>query len=577
MRNACHPQSPERRRIHSQRSAAIAFFAPALGAGLYYQKWQIWGGIARACREQGINLLYVAGGQADTRPGAALYRLISDRLVDGIISWTGVVTPRLSADQARAFFARYAPLPVVNVGWHLPGIPSLAFDQAQGMADLLRHLIEVHGLRRIAYLTRDTGHPGFEYQYTGYEETLRRYGLFDPVLVVDAQAETSPFAILDGRGLRPAVDYQAAVCTSDTLAISLIAELRARGLRVPQDIAVTGFHDGLEARIATPPLTTARMPWREAGQQAAARLLDLLSGRGFPDPDRPIMIPLELVVRASCGCPDARTMRAARGRSDNSASVTEAEIAAAMVAAAGPSAEGLAPDWAVHLIGAFLADLTAGEAEAPIAFLAELNALLRRANAAGANLNAWHDVLSAMRRGLLPALSSAGERAPNGPAARLRRAEDLWQQARVVVGQAAARAEAHQAWRLVGQAEALHQIEAELHVVTDRASLLAALAELLPRLGIQRCFLALYDDPIQPAGMARLIFALEEAGPTVLPEGGASFPAAELLPEGFWPVTAMGSGRSPWPAARRPGRPTRARGATRATAEPGRRSLALWR
>ena len=207
----------------------IAFFAPALGAGLYYQKWQIWGGIARVCRERGTNLLYVAGGQSDSTPADALYRLIDDRLVDGILSWTGVVTPRLGAEEARSFFARYAPLPVVNVGWHLPGMPSLAFDQAQGMRDLLRHLIEVHGFRRIAYLVRDIGHLGFEYQYTGYEDTCAAMGCIDPALVVEDQAGASPLTLLDRRGLRPAVDYQAAVGTNDILTMAFIEELRDAG------------------------------------------------------------------------------------------------------------------------------------------------------------------------------------------------------------------------------------------------------------------------------------------------------------------------------------------------------------
>jgi signal transduction histidine kinase/DNA-binding LacI/PurR family transcriptional regulator/CheY-like chemotaxis protein len=538
----------------------VAFFAPALGAGLYTQKWQIWGGIAHICRARGANLIYIAGGQTDTPPGTALYRLISDRLVDGIISWTGVVTSRLDADQARAFFARYALLPVVNVGWHLPGIPSLAFDQAQGMTDLLRHLLDVHGFRRIAYLAREIHHLGFEYQYTGYEETLRRLGLFDPALVVEAQAGASPLAILDSRGLRPAVDYQAAVCTNDILTMAVVEELRGRGLRVPQDIAITGFHDGLEARIAVPPLTTARMPWREAGQRAAQALLDQIAGQGRLDPGRPTMIPLEVIVRQSCGCRDARTTRAQSGfrlpavRRPEVAATTETErehIASDMVQAVGAHAAGMAPDWASRLLDAFLADLPANDVGAT-RFLSALNVMLRQAGVAGANLNAWHDALSALRRGLLPLLDEG----PYGPALipaapepaeagfatvaavsnRRASAEDLWQQARVVIGQAAARAEAQQIWRLVGQAEALHQIEAALHVVTNRGDLLAALAELLPRLGVRRCFLALYDDPAQPAGAARLIFALEEGRSRPLPAAGRPFESAELLPPGFWPA-----------------------------------------
>ena len=348
-------------------------------------------------------------------------------------------------------------------------------------------------------------------------------------------------------------------------------ELCGRGLRVPQDVAITGFHDGLEARITTPPLTTVRMPWRAAGQQAAERLLDLMAGRAFLDPDRPIMIPLEVIVRQSCGCPDARTTRAAahsrggfspdriRGFSRSLEPTTrpaeasnpgygpeDVGTAQAMAYAVGPHAEGLEPGWADALLDAFLADLAAGTSGAPTAFLSRLNALLRQAGVAGANLNAWHDALSAMRRGLLPLLDgeipdAAGAQngamrssdfsrptarpttevvTPGVLIARSRRAEDLWQQARVVIGQAAARGEAHQVWRLVGQAEALHQIEAALHVATDRRGLLAALAELLLRLGIRRCLLALYDDPAQPKGDARLIFALENGIPRPLSAAG---------------------------------------------------------
>ena len=73
-----------------------------------------------------------------------------------------------------------------------------------------------------------------------------------------------------------------------------------------------------------------------------------------------------------------------------------------MADAVGPHAEGLEPGWADALLDAFLADLAAGTSGAPTAFLSRLNALLRQAGAAGANLNAWHDALSAMRRGLLP-------------------------------------------------------------------------------------------------------------------------------------------------------------------------------
>ena len=130
------------------RRPTIAFFAASLGAALYNEKWQMWSGIAQVAGAHDANLLYVAGGEAGNGPAAVLYDLIHSERASGIISWTGVVTPVQGEEEARAFLGRYRPLPVVNVGWHIPGVPGLAFDHAQGMRDLLAHLIEVHGYTR---------------------------------------------------------------------------------------------------------------------------------------------------------------------------------------------------------------------------------------------------------------------------------------------------------------------------------------------------------------------------------------------------------------------------------------------
>ncbi len=64
----------------------IALLAAPLDAGLYYQKWQVWAGAARAARARGAGLLYVAGGEAQHGPQAVLYELISAGQVQGIIS-----------------------------------------------------------------------------------------------------------------------------------------------------------------------------------------------------------------------------------------------------------------------------------------------------------------------------------------------------------------------------------------------------------------------------------------------------------------------------------------------------------
>jgi DNA-binding LacI/PurR family transcriptional regulator len=91
-------------------------------------------------------------------------------------------------------------------------------------------------------------------------------------------------------------DVTAVVCTSDALALALIAVARQRGLAVPDDLSVTGFDDSPLAALSSPPLTSVRVDYAEFGAAAAALLLSAVAEEPAPD-YRPS--PPELVVRAS--------------------------------------------------------------------------------------------------------------------------------------------------------------------------------------------------------------------------------------------------------------------------------------
>jgi DNA-binding LacI/PurR family transcriptional regulator len=88
----------------------------------------------------------------------------------------------------------------------------------------------------------------------------------------------------------------AILVVSDQLAIGAIQAARARGLRVPRDLSITGYDDIPEAERAEPPLTTIRQPLREKGALAARLLLD-----GWERLPPSYTLPTDLVVRASTG------------------------------------------------------------------------------------------------------------------------------------------------------------------------------------------------------------------------------------------------------------------------------------
>jgi DNA-binding LacI/PurR family transcriptional regulator len=84
---------------------------------------------------------------------------------------------------------------------------------------------------------------------------------------------------------------------NDLLAIGAIRGLRERKLRVPHDVAVTGFDDFDFAEYVDPPLTTVRIPGYELGRVAAQRLTDQLDGRAAKDGQ--VVLPVELCLRGS--------------------------------------------------------------------------------------------------------------------------------------------------------------------------------------------------------------------------------------------------------------------------------------
>jgi LacI family transcriptional regulator len=96
-------------------------------------------------------------------------------------------------------------------------------------------------------------------------------------------------------GRRP----DAVFAASDIMAIGALRALREAGLRVPEEVAVVGFDDLPQAARSEPPLTTVRQPTYRLGTTTVDSLLDLLD---YPDSSpRRIVLPTELVVRASCG------------------------------------------------------------------------------------------------------------------------------------------------------------------------------------------------------------------------------------------------------------------------------------
>jgi DNA-binding LacI/PurR family transcriptional regulator/anti-anti-sigma regulatory factor len=203
-----------------------------------------------------------------------------------------------SNDKALATLVRLGR-PLVTISQEVRGAPVVATDNVGGMSSVVRHLIDL-GHQRIAFIGI-ANNPDTPSRFEGYRQALLERSIpFDPALVLSTpDGEFESGCIAAQRLVADGIPCTAAAFCNDYNALGALEALRSAGVRVPDDLAITGFDDVPEAQIAVPRLTTVRMRLDAMGRAAVEQLLDMLA-RG-PTSVEMIRIPTALVVRRSAG------------------------------------------------------------------------------------------------------------------------------------------------------------------------------------------------------------------------------------------------------------------------------------
>jgi DNA-binding LacI/PurR family transcriptional regulator len=178
--------------------------------------------------------------------------------------------------------------------------PSITIENKAGARQIVDHLIEVHGRRRIAFLRGPASNEDSLWRERGYREGLAAHAIpFDPALVGDGEFYDAPARATVERWLATGLEFDAIFAGDDGSAVGALAALVQAGRRVPEDVALAGFDDDPTVRYLVPPLTTVRAPTELVGREAVQQLIRLIkTGRA-----RSItLLPTEPVIRRSCGC-----------------------------------------------------------------------------------------------------------------------------------------------------------------------------------------------------------------------------------------------------------------------------------
>jgi LacI family transcriptional regulator len=169
------------------------------------------------------------------------------------------------------------------------------------MYELTAHLLDVHGYDDVAFVAGPDGAPDSQSRYDGFRAALCERGR----PVADQPELRGDFTTAGGEAvvahlLQRRRMPRALVCANDQTAIGAMSALRRARVRIPADVAVTGF-DGVDVgRHLHPALTTVAQPMRELGETVVGMLQRRIADPTLPGQD--VELPVHVELRGSCGC-----------------------------------------------------------------------------------------------------------------------------------------------------------------------------------------------------------------------------------------------------------------------------------
>ena len=247
-------------------------------------------GVELECWQRGYALLIGGASQADS---ATRVTDIVGR-VDGLAVFPDHSVP---ADVLERI-ARRKPVVAVSQRPQDDGLSHVSVDNRGGMRAMTEHLVAEHGMRDLLFVGYMNTFDAQE-RFAGFRAALRAAGLRVPSQPAQLIGESYVESVVADVLARDALP-EAFVCVSDEIALDLMKALAGHGVRVPEQVAVTGFDGVVAGRVVRPSLTTVRQPMQAMGRVVVDILLERIADPAGPPVTR--RLPVQVVLRESCGC-----------------------------------------------------------------------------------------------------------------------------------------------------------------------------------------------------------------------------------------------------------------------------------
>ncbi len=228
--------------------------------------------------------------------------------LDGIIVAPDTYEIEGFRDQLQEELEKRASCPVIAIRHHGEKYDCIYTDEDLAFRPLIRHLLEHHGLKRVKFLADYSGHPDSELRLQVFREEMAAHGL-----TVNEEKDISHGNMWLDCGPKAYAELfsdpedrpEAVVCANDYMAVGLMREMQQNGIRVPEDIIVTGFDNVPSVSLSMPTMTTVEQDFSgmarlamECLDQRINRQKELKTTDGI----KKHPIGGKLILGESCGC-----------------------------------------------------------------------------------------------------------------------------------------------------------------------------------------------------------------------------------------------------------------------------------
>ncbi|MBR1691682.1 MAG: GGDEF domain-containing protein [Lachnospiraceae bacterium] len=278
-----------------------------------YHPQELVHGIYQAAKDYNANVIFMLGAQK-TQDDAVfqefgdvsqydyqmntVYDYAELAGVDVLIVSYGTIGVHLMENNKAKFLSKFSRIPYIVLE-DLDEGNYIISDNYNGMKASVEHLIADHKYKKIAYISGPEGNVDAQQRMQAYVDAMTEHGLEMPEnYIIFGDFSTGSGVVSTEALLTQYPDLEAIVCGNDEMAMGAYAACKKKGLRVGEDIAVTGYDNCQLAQSMDPPLTTVDQNGYDMGYRALKEAIRL--GKGSERIT--LKVPAAFCKRSSCGC-----------------------------------------------------------------------------------------------------------------------------------------------------------------------------------------------------------------------------------------------------------------------------------